>query len=230
MSQKRARYHLQTSGTNENFQTVSSCQPELQGMQSYSSDPCFEQQPVHISSDSSLTDWNQESDSYTSSDDSVFSLSSSDASTSDSLMSCPGGKQNDVKDDTSRYTYTTADEARKPIYKGYSHSLLTSYTSVMLFVTKHSLSKEAFSDLLLLIATHLPVSNVYTKSIYKVKEFLKDFIDVKEPELHSLCENCHQILDGKPCTSIHCRRINAKTLEFHDLHLQDQLKDLFKGL
>ena len=234
LSQKRARYHLKSSSTNGSFQIASSSKSEFSDTANHSSTACFDeqQQALHILSDSSPTDLEQDSrsNSYIESDDSIFSeWSSSEESSSDSFvsMSYPHEEGNGAIDDESR---NMGAEAQKPIYEGCNHSLLTSYTSVMLFVMKHSLSKEAFTDLLLLIATHLPVSCAYSKSIYRVKEFLKDFIDVKEPKTHIMCENCHQILDGEHCTSIHCRNKGAKILEFHDLHLQDQLKNLFRGL
>ena len=226
LSKKRARYHSHDAITNAertDIETNSYSYSVSQNIADYDSNASFETQSLDTlssDSDSSFTDL-ELSDIYTESDDSTSFLewSSSGENTCDTSFQ----SSSEQKDENS-------GDAQEHIYKGCRHSLLTSYTMVMLFVMKHSLSKEAFADLLLLIATHLPVSSVYSKSIYKLKEFLKDFIKIKEPKVHIMCEICHQLLDGEYCTSTLCRGRNAKTLEFHDLHLMDQLRDLFQGL
>lgn len=217
-SSKRARYHSHDAVTN-----VESADFGTNLLSQNVNQIAFlEHQSLEKSSDSNSSFTNSElSNSGTESDDttSLSEWSSSGESTCDTSFS----SSYEQKDDH-------PDEAHEHIYEGCHHSLLTSYTMVMLFVMKHSLSKEAFADLLLLIATHLPVSSTYSKSIYKLKEFLKGFIKIKEPKVHNMCENCQQLLDGESCPSIQCRLRNAKTLKFHDLHLKDQLRELFQGL
>ena len=49
---------------------------------------------------------------------------------------------------------------RKPLYEGSSLSTWDSYLYIMNYVLRHSLSKKAVSDLLRLIALHLPSSSM----------------------------------------------------------------------
>ena len=124
------------------------------------------------------------------------------------------------------------DSYGNSLYSGCNHTFFTSYMMVMLFVQKHSLSKEAFTDLLRLISTHLPSNTKYSKSVYKVKDFLKNHVQLKEATEHKYCDHCCQILPPNvdSCPSAKCLQSRkAKVLEFHDLHLDQQLRDLFQG-
>lgn len=143
-------------------------------------------------------------------DDSDSILDLSEFSTSSSLSS------NEDDSDT-----CSPKDSEHYIFEKCKHTLLTSYMSVMLYAQKHSLSKEAFTDLLHLIASHLPPGTKYLTSIYKVKEFLKRYMSFREPAVHTFCERCLKILQpGKTsCDLDICRRKKAKVLEFHDLHL-----------
>lgn len=116
------------------------------------------------------------------------------------------------------------------LYDGSAHTLTTSYVSIMLFVMKHSLTKEAFSDLLLLIQTHMPKTCKFTTSVYQLKEFLKDSVGYEEPIKHYNCETCGvKLTKGQKCIKPSCRSVKSKSLVFHDLRLEKQLVELFKG-
>jgi len=101
---------------------------------------------------------------------------------------------------------------------------------IMLFVMKHSLSRDAFSDLLMLIESHLPKSATFTTSVYKIKETLKESTEFQEPLIHKYCGGCQQYLGiDETCTHAVCRRNKLNVEKFYDLKLLDQLKTLFQG-
>lgn len=94
---------------------------------------------------------------------------------------------------------------------------------------QYSLSNDAFSDLLELIESHLPVPSSFSTSVYRVKETLKQSTGFQEPCIHFYCEGCQEILhENEPCGKVSCRRHNSKVKEYHDLRIVDQLKSLFR--
>lgn len=96
---------------------------------------------------------------------------------------------------------------------------------------KHCLTKEAFTDLLFLLVSFMPKSGKLTTSVYKLKEYLKKKMDVKEPIKHFICDTCGSLLaDGEHCRKESCRTMQAKSNEFYDLRLEKQIEELFKGL
>ena len=117
------------------------------------------------------------------------------------------------------------------LYQGSSHTYISSYVSIMLFVMKYSLTKDAFSDLLSLIRTHLPKDTKFTTSVYRLKEVLKKNIGFEEPVKHYYCDTCGVSLEeGSQCSKQNCRGLNSNLLMFHDFRLERQLAELFKGI
>ena len=139
----------------------------------------------------------------------------------------------DPDTDGNTYEFTNENNLHKsePLYDGASHSVFTSYVSIMLFVMKHSLTRDAFSDLLYLIDTHLPKGSKFTSSVYRLKQVLKTLIGFEEPVKRFFCEICGVALPGggEHCQKPSCMRATSKALVFHDLRLEKQLAELFKG-
>ena len=107
------------------------------------------------------------------------------------------------------------------------HVYVSSYVSIMLFVMKHSLTKESFSDLLALIQTHLPKDTKFTTSVYHLKEILKKNIGFEDPMKYYYCDTCDVSLEvGSQCSKESCRSLNSKLLMFHDL--RNNLLDFLK--
>ena len=100
------------------------------------------------------------------------------------------------------------------------------------WLLKHNLSKEGFSDLLLLMNSHLPKPSLFTASTYRFKETLKMCISsLKDSSKHKYCGHCHTLLiKENPCSNEHCRNKGAKKEEFYDLHMENQLMEFFKGM
>jgi len=229
LSNKRANYHkvtpeksasLHSFEHRDNFQgennpKVSSNSPE------YDYDSCSS----YSLSQSSITSSASGDVFLSTTSDHAFDSDGSDASVFNTFTdsdSVPEQSYDFVGEEKSR---------QEPLYEGCKLSEHTAYTMIMLFVHKHSLSNEAFSDLLLIISAHLPQSAKFAKSTYKVKEILKTTIGFQEPILHHYCDICQRYCqDGNICENEACRRNNSRMREFHDLRLEDQLKDMLKGL
>jgi len=185
-----------------------------------------------------ITDTNTDScsNSQLSSAESDVDFESSDDSTSSS----ENVSFSDVNESTNVYATTGFKDAGKeemdiPLYEGCRQTQKSAYIMIMLFVMHNSLSNEAFSGLLQLISSFLPESAKFTKSVYKIKETLKSTVEFQKPIKHIYCEECqHYCENGEMCENAACnldngRPIGSRLLEFVDLNVEQQIKDLFKG-
>lgn len=182
----------------------------------YSKDPVYSDSiSDNLSSSSTSTD-SSETDSLSTTEDS----DESDASSS----STSANAESDSPSSDSR------DNSHVPLFDGCCHSTFSLYVMIMLFVIKHSLSKEAFSDLLHIISSVLPVTSKFSTSVYKLKETLKNGLGYVQPMIHKFCESCQQLMNEEDtCKNPVCRMNKAQVLTFYGLRLLDQLKSLFKG-
>ena len=97
------------------------------------------------------------------------------------------------------------EDTGKPLFEGSEHNLFSTYALVMLYVMKHSLSHQAFSDLLILIQCLLPKRNF--TSVYKIEEVLKKTMSFKEPKSCYHCNHCQIALkQDHLCQQDACRR------------------------
>lgn len=155
----------------------------------------------------------------------VFSDSSPSLSDTTSLSDSAEDSQPDGPHEPSCNT----EFKTTPLYDGSHHTVFTAYALVMLYVMKHSLSRQAFSDLLVLIESLLPTSN-FTTSVYRIKDVLKKCISYREPVVHSYCGHCQMVLqNGCSCEKDVCKRNKSKPVQFLDLKLNEQLADFFQG-
>lgn len=176
--------------------------------------------------------------SHTSNDEQEFksgsSLSISDQSfDSDTTDSDREIRDSDPHTSDSEYgqSFNIHDkELDNPLYEGSEFSEMKTCIMIMLFVTKHSLSKEGFEELLKLISILLPKKNRLPNSSYHLKEKLKTCMNYEEPRIHYFCENCQQLLpDKQHCQNNVCITKSAKKMEFYDLKMEEQLKKLLQG-
>ena len=145
-------------------------------------------------------------------------LSDSSPSLSDSTSL--SDSQSEMDDTQEADDRVDEEDTRKPLFEGSVHNLFTAYSLVMLYVMKHSLSRQAFSDLLLLIQCLLPNSN-FTTSVYKIKEVLKKAMSFKEPSPCYYCDHCQSALKQEHlCQKVACRRNKSKTVKFLDLSVR----------
>ena len=101
-------------------------------------------------------------------------------------------------------------KTRRPVFS--QRGSYSSYILIMLHVIKHNFSKEGFSDLLLLMNSHLPKPSLFTTSTYKFKETMEMCISsLKDVSKHTYCGNCHTLLmEENPCSNEHCLTIREQ--------------------
>lgn len=160
---------------------------------------------ISINSDDSSTPWTTDACSATSSNDSVQIQN---------LNTDDDGSDNE------------REQFDRPLYDGCCHTKLSLYTSLVMCVNKHSMTRDAFSDVLAIIAS-LDKSWGIATSVYKVKEIMKTCVKLQKPEIHLFCENCQAELKNSSdtCSCL----IERKVLEYSNLNVEKQIKELFKG-
>ena len=105
-------------------------------------------------------------------------------------------------------------------------TVITSYLLILQFALWHSLSAKAFSELLQLIAVHLPNGANLPHSVHNLKFFSKLFPDV-QATVHGYCSVCHKLLPSalSVCEDCSTGQINR----FITVPLEPQLKRFFEG-
>lgn len=195
-------------------------------------------QQIQNDSSLSLTEMNSDGSSFssliTSSEEDINS-SASDIDVSDSQNTSDSDEYASEMaassvDEHSDVENSLRNKIDNPLYDGCKFSQYKAYVLIMLYVTKNSLSKEGFDELLQLLSALLPPNCKLPKSVYQLKETLKKCLNYKEPKQHFYCENCQQSLpDKRACDRETCQGNQAKTLEFYDLDMAEQLKRFFQG-
>ena len=111
----------------------------------------------------------------------------------------------------------------QPLYEGAKLSILDSYFQIMQFLLRHSLTKQAFSDLLNVIGAHLPAKP--TMSAYRLKKFfLALYHDISFTK-HHCCSSCDAILEDT-CSTPGCR---GAAIKFMSISIAAQLKRKLEG-
>lgn len=161
-------------------------------------------------------------------------LSASEISSSESVSSAGESTSavlNSTSDSNKKKSSNVFSQKDEPLCEGSPHTVFTASISVMLYAQKFSLTGEGLSALLKMIHSFLPKPCKLTTSVYRLKDFLKSHIGFQEPLLNYFCETCGiSLAEGTRCSNIRCERLNSKSLVFHDLGFEHQLKELFKGI
>ena len=126
-------------------------------------------------------------------------------------------------------------------YQSYSRSI--SYSAIPLFCIPHftdspcsssnllsdSLSTKAYSELLHLLAAHLPVKAKVPKTIRALKQFFIDVFPELQLSEHWYCSCGHRILQtaSQLCGRRGCE--NSRTSHFISVPLEHQLKRKLEG-
>ncbi|CAC5355787.1 unnamed protein product [Mytilus coruscus] len=135
----------------------------------------------------------------------------------------------DCSDENSGTENSSRDNVAKPLYDGCELTQYKAYILIMLYVTKNSLSRDGFEELLQMLSVLLPPSSILTTSVYQLKDTLKKNLGYNEPIQHFYCQNCQQLLkDKSKCLRESCQREKAQVLEFYDLGMTQQLKNFFQ--
>lgn len=101
----------------------------------------------------------------------------------------------------------TSEPESSPVYEGARITLAVSLLLIIKYSMRHSITGVALADLLLLIQVHLPLPNIFGKSIVTLHNFFKK---LRNPiEYHYYCTFCYEYIgtkrqDYKHCTNKHC--------------------------
>ena len=116
----------------------------------------------------------------------------------------------------------------QPLYEGANLSVLDSYLQLMQFSLRHSLTKQAFDDLLNVISLHLPTNP--NMSAYRLKKFfLTQYHDISFTK-HHCCSSCNTNLDGNTtgaCSKPGCK---GSAIELLSISIAAQLKGKLEGI
>ena len=114
----------------------------------------------------------------------------------------------------------------QPLYEGANLSVLDSYFQLMQFSLRHSLTKQAFSDLLNVIGLHLPTNP--TMSAYRLKKFFLTLYHDISFTKHHCCSSCDTILNTTgACSMPGCK---GSAIEFLSISIAAQLKRKLEGM
>ena len=173
--------------------------------------------------DSSLTD--------SSSDDTSFNSDDSTTSNSTNSFSTDLASDSDQEPNVdSRYekeppTTPRGDPMEQPLYDGADVTVWDSYMLLMQHSLRHSLTKQAFGDLLKVVGMLLPSKSMV--SYYRLRKyFLELYSDIVFTTRYC-CTNCHLPLQTKEAA---CSNGCSSTgTEFTTISITAQLKRKFQG-
>ena len=100
-----------------------------------------------------------------------------------------------TNDGDDRYAHLNLDDTfHRPLYEGAKLTVFESYLHLMQYSLRHGLTKQASSDLLSLIAKHLPLESMV--SLYKLRKFFQDMYGDISFKNHYCCSDCHAPLSA----------------------------------
>jgi hypothetical protein len=118
----------------------------------------------------------------------------------------------------------------KQLYPGAELSTFQCYLLVFQYAIQHSLTTKAFTELLQLIAVHLPKGAATPRSVHNLKRFFVESYPELQPIRHHYCSCCQRPLPSESsiCSGRGCSGGNLAT--FITIPAGPQLKRVLKGL
>lgn len=158
---------------------------------------------------------------------SFFSTGSTGTST-DSASDGSSSEVSTLDPDTDSESDTSTDdqelgtllEGRTPLYENAPLTILDSYLLLYQYALKNSLTKEAFSGLISLVAAHLPPNAKAATSMYRLKKFFDEKLSQVQSCHHSYCTKCLALLEDAECKNDCGETIH----QFLEVSLEIQLK------
>ena len=118
-------------------------------------------------------------------------------------------------------------ESKTPLYPDSQVTILDSYILLYEYSLRHSLTKEAFKELLQLITIHMPLNAKSAKSVYLLQSFFEKHFNDTKGECFYYCSKCHRSVDeGALCPS-GCSTTIGKFLY---VPVEPQLKRRLEGM
>ncbi len=122
------------------------------------------------------------------------------------------------------------EQARaEKLYEGAELSVFNSFLLIFQFAIRHSLTGKAFSELLQLLAVHLPPGAKHASSVYAVKQFFLKLFPSAKAQQSRYCGHCHRILreSDDVCSNQYCT--NKPVEKFLTIPIAPQLKTKLEG-
>ena len=121
-------------------------------------------------------------------------------------------------------------ESKTPLYPESQVSVLDSYILLYEYALRHSLTKEAFKELIQLVTVHMPSNAKSAKSVYLLQNFFEKHFNDTKGECHYYCTKCHRSVEegreeGARCPS----GCNATMNKFLYVPIEPQLKRKLEG-
>ena len=171
-----------------------------------SSEQCYEGSPTD-SSESSCDELSEEEDE--------LSLSLSSASSTEDC---------EEEDSISERTLLTTS----PLYEASKITVFDGYLLLFHYVTKHSLTHRAFTELLQLVSAFLPSSVQIPRSVHRLKQLFSNIFPHSQPTAHYYCEVClASTSQGSVCTTAGCYGRHQGT--FLTVSIGPQIKKMMEG-
>ena len=118
-------------------------------------------------------------------------------------------------------------ESKTPLYPDSQDTILDSYILLYEYALRHSLTKEAFKELLQLITIHMPLNAKSAKSAYLLQGFFEEHFNDTKGECFYNCSKCHRSIDeGALCPS----GCNTTISKFLYVPVEPQLKRRLEGV
>ena len=123
----------------------------------------------------------------------------------------------------------TIISVKTKLYESADVTVFESYLLAFQYAIRHRLTKTAFTELLQLIAVHLPSSTQYPKSVSTVKGFSLELFPYANPIMHKFCTYCLSttVGDCDLCSTPDCQ--GDELGQFISVPLAPQLKNMMES-
>lgn len=140
--------------------------------------------------------------------ESFYSENAAESEVKDSFVSDSMGSSTESVDTSNIHpsksvNYSMLTAALEPLYETSDITIFHSYLLIFQFVVRHNLSTKAFSELIHLIAIHIPKA----ARLHKLKQFFNEIFPDVHSQVHSYCSCCHKLLPSalSRCERDQCR-------------------------
>ena len=114
------------------------------------------------------------------------------------------------------------------LYEASKITVFDSYLLLFHYVTKHSLTHKAFTELLQLVSAFLPPSVKIPGSVHRLKHLFSNLFPHSQPTVHYYCDVClASTSQGSVCSTVGCYGRHQGT--FLTMPIGPQIKRMMEG-
>lgn len=125
-------------------------------------------------------------------------------------------------------------ESEQLLYDGADLTVMDSYLLLYQFSLRHCLTKQAFSELISLVDTHLPRSAKTVSSVYMIRKFFEANFNHIESVVHTYCSKGHRLSDDSEAATTTCKNRDCGVMNsnrtFLYVSIEQQLKNKLEGI